>query len=112
MRAALALLAAAAVGCAEAEPPEPTVQIRAVYLAPLYDGQAARLDHEAVPGRMPSMEMAFRIRRPGALEGITPGTPVVVTVDSASLTQILAVEPLPAGTLLDLSRDEVDALTP
>lgn len=106
MRAlALALLATVglvACGDVPAEDTSATVQIRGVYLRPMYDGQAAVIDHEPVFGRMPAMQMAFKVYSPALLDSLRPGTKVRLTVDSLSLTTILRIEPLPAETVLNL----------
>lgn len=106
MRVALPL-ALLLAGCGAPEAPA-TVDVRGVYLRSLYDGQAAVLDHEAVPGRMPAMEMDFRVPDATLFANIPPGAPVRVTVDSLSLTRVLAVERLPDGTALDLYRETDD----
>ena len=95
--AALAALAA----CADAPPDGPTVAVRGVFVEPLFDGQAIRVDHEAVPGLMPAMRMALRTASPDLTDGLAPGDKVRLTLDSASLA-VVAVEPLPAATPLVL----------
>ena len=100
MRIALALLALGACADAPAGPPA-TLSVRGVYVRPVYDGQAMMVDHEAIPGRMPPMRMAFRLDEPGLLDRVTEGDRVRLTLDSASLA-VVGVEPLPAGTDLDL----------
>lgn len=85
-----------------ADPAPPTLSVRGVYVEPHFEGQAALIDHETIPGRMDAMQMAFRVETPGAFDGVTPGSPVLVTLDSASLA-VVAVEPLPADTPLDLA---------
>lgn len=87
-------------GCGE--PPEPTLPVRGVYMRPMYDGQAAVIDHEAIPDRMPAMEMPFQVAEPALLDGLEPGTKVRIQVDSVSLTTIRAIEPLPPATPLEL----------
>ncbi|MDT0630682.1 hypothetical protein [Rubrivirga litoralis] len=85
-----------------AEPAPPTLTVRGVYVGPQFEGQAALVDHETIPGRMDAMQMGMRVEEPGAFDGIAPGTPVRLTLDSASLA-IVAAESLPAGTPLDLA---------
>ena len=103
MRPALiALCAAALAACADAPPPGgPTVTVRGVFVEPVFDGQAIRVDHEAVPGLMPPMRMALRVASPGLADGLAPGDKVRLTLDSTSLA-VVAVDPLPAGTPLVL----------
>ena len=110
MRALLALSLAAFAGCADPAPEAPpTVEVRGVYLGPRYEGQAARVDHEAVGDRMPAMEMDLRVAAPAVLDTLTPGQPATFALDSASLTTVWAAEPLPPGTPLDLYRPEADS---
>ena len=100
MRFALVLLALTA-GCADAPADAPTLTVRALYIEPMYDGQAMMAEHEAIPDRMPAMRMPFRVADPAVLDGLVEGGPVQLTLDSASLA-VVAVEPLPAGTALEL----------
>lgn len=100
LRAGWLAVAVAVAACAEPAPP--TIAVRAVYVGPRFDGQAALVDHEAIPGRMDAMRMGVRVGTPGAFDGIEPGTAVRLTLDSLSLA-VVAAEPLPAGTALDLA---------
>ncbi|WP_412060234.1 copper-binding protein [Rubrivirga sp. IMCC45206] len=100
---ALALLA----GCAE--PRAPTLQVRAVYLEPMYDGQAMRVDHEAIPEVMPAMEMPLSVASPDLLADLAPGAIVRLTLDSASF-RVLDVERLPAGTALTLADEDAPGI--
>lgn len=84
-----------------AEPAPPTLSVRALYVGPQYEGQAAVVEHEEIPGVMEAMRMTLRVDAPGAFDGVAPGAPVRLTLDSLSLA-IVTVEPLPAGTPLDL----------
>ena len=98
-----ALLATVLLLAACAQPAPPTLTVRGVYVEPQFDGQAALVDHEAIPGRMDAMRMGMRVQDPGAFDGIAPGTPVRLTLDSVSLA-IVDAEALPVGTPLDLAR--------
>ena len=99
---------APAIGCADAPAVEaPVVRVRGIYLEPMYEGAAMLVDHEAIPERMPAMQMAMRVASPALLEGLEEGAPVMMTLDSASL-DVVAVEPLPQGTPLDLAPDGLD----
>lgn len=108
MTRALVLLALALPACASEAPVPPTVEVRGVYVRPLYDGQAAEVDHEAVGDRMPAMRMDMRVADPAVLSDLAPGDAAVFTVDSASLTTIWAATPLPSDTPLDLYDPEAD----
>ena len=104
MRGLLVLLVAALAACADAPADRPAamVQIRGVYVRPTYDGQAAVIDHEAVFGRMPAMEMPFKLYAPALLDSLSPGDKVRITIDSLSLTTIHDIVRIPAETVLDL----------
>jgi Cu/Ag efflux protein CusF len=103
-----ALLAVLALAACAAEPERPTLDVRARFVEAKYDGQAATVEHEAIPGRMPAMRMDLSVADPALLDGLAPGAPVVLRLDSARF-QIVGVEPLPPGTVLDLEPDEVSA---
>ena len=101
MRPVLALSLLAVAGCGGApEPPVETTPVRGVYVETLYDGQAVQIDHEAIPGEMDAMEMAFRVADPSLLDGLAPGDKIAFRVDST--LKIVAVEPLPPDTPLAL----------
>ena len=117
-RLAILLLALLALGCAEppAEVDEPargeaapaeeagrSYTVRGVFLGPLYDGQAATVRHEAVPGLMPAMEMELRLDAPALLDGLTPGDPIRFRLeDRGGGLRVTEIERLPDGTVLDL----------
>ncbi len=75
--------------------------VRAVYIQPMYGGEAMLVNHEAIPGRMPAMQMALRLYTPALLDSLTEGARVALTLDSASL-EVVGVETLPFETVLDL----------
>lgn len=108
MRAAPLLLLAALLAACAAEPERPTLDVRARYLGSKFDGQAASVEHETVPGRMPAMRMDLAVADPALLAGLAPGDAVTLRLDSARLV-VVGVTPLPAGTALDLEPDEVSA---
>ena len=47
--------------------------LRGVYLQPMYDGAAMLVNHEAIPDRMPAMQMPMRVKVPGLLDGLAEG---------------------------------------
>ena len=104
MRLLIVLLVLTAVGCADA-PAEAdggaTLTVRAVYIQPMYGGEAMLTHHEAIPGRMPAMQMPFRLYPPALLDSLTEGARVRLTLDSASLV-VIDVETLPFETVLEL----------
>jgi protein SCO1/2 len=81
-----------------------TYTVRGVYVAPQYEGQAALIDHEHIPGYMDAMRMALKVEDPAALEGLDPGAKIafelVVTDDDQ---YIRALQRLPDSTTLHLS---------
>ncbi|PAP76590.1 copper-binding protein [Rubrivirga marina] len=98
------LALAALVACSDvppAEPPSATLVVRAVYVQPMYGGEAMLVNHEAIPNRMPAMQMALRVYTPALLDSLTEGARVALTLDSASL-EVVNVETLPFDTVLDL----------
>ncbi len=104
-----AAVLAAACADAPADAPAdraPKVVVRAVYIQPMYGGDAMLVNHEAIPGRMPAMQMALRLYTPALLDSVTEGARVSLTLDSASL-EVLGIETLPFET--DLNLDPGDA---
>lgn len=104
MRVLLALLAVTVGACADApaEPPaSATLTVRAVYIQPMYGGEAMLVTHEAIPDRMPAMRMPFRLYTPALLDSLTEGAKVALTVDSASL-EVIDIRVLPFETMLNL----------
>ncbi|MGB3544789.1 copper-binding protein [Rubrivirga sp.] len=94
------LLALAA--CADAPAPmESTLEVRALYIEPVYQGEAILVNHEPIPDRMPAMRMAMRLYTPALLDSLTEGSKVLLTLDSASL-EVIGIEELPFETVLDL----------
>lgn len=97
----VALVALAACADAPAADESAKVVVRAVYIQSLYGGDAMLVNHEAIPGRMPAMQMALRVYTPALLDSLTEGARVALTLDSASL-DVVDVETLPFETVLDL----------
>lgn len=92
------------------EPPAATIVVRGVYVQPMYEGEAMLVNHEAIPDRMPAMQMAFRVDTPGLLDSLPEGARVALTVDSVSL-DVIDVETLPVDTVLDLEPSPGDGPT-
>ena len=99
----------ALVACADAppEPPSATLVVRGVYVKSMYGGEAMLVNHEAIPDRMPAMQMAFRLYTPALLDSLTEGARVALTVDSASL-EVVDVRTLPFDTVLNLEPSRGD----
>lgn len=103
MRVLFALLLLAAVGCGDPAPdPEALVTVRGVYMEPLFDGQAARFDHEAVPGWMDAMTMPFALADPALVEDLPRGAKVEIQIDTTAGANVVAVQRLPVTTELRL----------
>ena len=106
------LLALALAACGDPTPaPEALVTVRGVYLESLFDGQAARFDHEAVPGWMDAMTMPFALRDPALVADLPAGTKVAFQIDTTAGASVVAIERLPAATELRL-RDAAPADRP
>ena len=71
----------------------------------MYDGAAMLVNHEAIPDRMPAMQMPMRVKVPGLLDELAEGALIEMTVDSASL-DVISITELPEGTVLDLEPGE------
>lgn len=105
-----ALLTALA-GCADeapasdpAAPAAETIAVRGVVVETLYDGQALRVDHEAMPTLgMPAMQMALPLGDAALADGLTPGDKVALTIEAAPRLRVTAVDRLPADTPLALA---------
>ena len=97
----LGLLALAA--CSDPAPTASTLEVRALYIEPAYQGEAILVNHEPIPDRMPAMRMALRLYTPRLLDSLTEGSKVTLTLDSASL-DVIGIEELPFDTVLDLDR--------
>lgn len=103
---ALAVVWLAASGCgdpADAPPAAETVAVRGVFVESLYDGQAARIDHEAIPGHMDAMRMDFRVADPSLLNGLAEGDKATFEVEVDPAIRVVGVERLPADTPLELA---------
>ena len=99
-------------GCAErpAEPNAPAADetsvsftVRGVFLGLRYDGQAASVDHEAIPDFMPAMQMDLRVTDPTLLDGLEPGDKIRFRLEDRGIgLGITEIERLPEDTVLDL----------
>ena len=110
MRLAL-LLALALAACSDPAPdPQDLVTVRGVFVEPLFDGQAARFDHEAVPGWMDAMTMPFAVSDPALVAELPRGTKVELVIDTTGGANVVGLERLPAATELRLrDRDTAPA---
>lgn len=100
------LTAALAIsGCADPEPAAPvvTVEVRAVYEKPVFDGEAATFDHEVIPGVMDAMRMDLPVASPDLLTGLAPGDKVQLTLQTEPRIRVVAVGALPDTTALALA---------
>ncbi len=116
IRALLILLASGAMltACAgdapetqTAEAPEAsgeTWTARGVYLGSRFEGQAATVDHEAIPGFMDAMQMDFLLASPEAIDGLAEGDKVSFRLDyNGSRVVASGFQPLPDTTTLALA---------
>lgn len=85
-----------------------TYEVRGVLVGTQYNGQAAVINHERIPGYMDAMQMALRVGEAETLAGIEPGAKIqfdlVVTDEEAYIENI---EPLPDSTALNLAASPV-----
>ena len=52
-------------------------ELRGRYVAPAFDGEAAIIEHEAIPGGMDAMRMSMRVADPEAWSNLQPGKAIV-----------------------------------
>ena len=85
-----------------------TYDVRGVLVGMQYNGQAAIINHERIPGYMDAMQMALRVGEAGMLADAEPGAKIrfdlVVTDEDAYIEN---VEPLPDNTMLNLAADPI-----
>lgn len=105
-------------GCGGTDAPEPAEEpsyaTRGVYVGPQYGGQAAVIDHEAIPGTMEAMRMTFRLDDPAVLDTLQPGDKVAFDlVDTERGYLARNLERLPDTTTLVLAApDTTSASSP
>ena len=108
--AALLLVALTLAACRSEEAPV-TYDVRGVYLGPQFNGDAALIDHEAIPGYMEAMRMPFRVEDPALLQELEPETAIafrlVVKEDGSYIDRI---ERLPDDALLRLADTPTDTV--
>lgn len=91
---------------AEAEIPEDATiyTVRGVYLGPVFDGEAMKVDHEAIDGYMDAMTMAFRLHDPSEQQGLAEGDKIRFRYVVAGVASFVdRVEKLPEDTELQLA---------
>ena len=85
-----------------------TYEVRGVLVGTQYNGQAAVINHERIPGYMDAMQMALRVGEAGMPAGIEPGAKIrfslMVTGEDAYVEN---VEALPDTTTLNLAEDPI-----
>ncbi len=80
-----------------------TYDVRGVYVGPQYNGEAAVIQHEAIPGFMEAMQMTFRLADAASLAEVPVGAKIrfeLVVTETSSFIQ--NIQPLPDSTVLDL----------
>lgn len=81
-----------------------TLVLRGRVAEVLYDGDALRVDHEAVPTLgMDAMRMDFRLAERALADGLAPGDLVAMTIEAAPRLRVTEIQRLPAGTPLVLA---------
>lgn len=99
-----------ALGCAEEQPPDidESWEVRGVYNGPRFDGDAASIEHESIPGLMDAMTMDFRLARPDEIDALSEGDKVAFRLDLVDgLIQASDFMVLPDTTTLDLTPAEM-----
>lgn len=89
--------------------------VRAVFLEPALGGDAALVEHEEIPERMPAMRMQVALERPDLIAGLEAGDKVTLTYRDYATGPgfvVTAIEPLPADTELDLDSAVDSAFVP
>ena len=108
----LVLLTFVATGCGErateapqtADETDVSYTVRGAFVRSVYDGQAALIDHEAIPDVMPAMRMEFRVFDPALVADLEPGDKLRFRLeDEGRGLRIMEVEALPADTELNLA---------
>ncbi len=117
LRLALLLLVLSLAGCSDrsADPADvrEAFAVRGVYLGPAYDGAAAVIDHEAIPGVMTAMRMPFRLADPGDLDDVEVGDKIRFRLaDTGGGYRIDSIAVLSPGTPLALAEVGADAVPP
>lgn len=133
-RGVLIALACLVIGCSDPEPLDDAeiatfeetdfsddsdglelATVRAVFLGPAFGGDAALVEHEEIPDRMPAMRMQVALERPDLIAGLEAGDKVTLTYRDYATGPgfvVTAIEPLPADTELDLDSAADSAFVP
>lgn len=87
------------------QPPEGTVYtVRGIFHGTQYNGRAMETSHEAIPGVMEAMRMAFRVEDPTQIAQLQPGDKIeFVFVYEGPRSFARDVRKLPAETELELA---------
>jgi len=97
----------------EDTPAEDELAVRAVFVSPIYDGDAVMVEHEEIPDVMPAMRMPFPLDRPDLIAGLSEGDKVLLTLrnsEAGPSLVVTAIEPLPPDTELDLEGSGADSV--
>ena len=88
------------------------IQVRALFLRSIYEGDAVMVEHEEIPDFMPAMRMPFTLERPDLIAGLSEGDKVLLTIGNSETGPgliVTAIEPLPPDTELDLEGADADS---
>ncbi len=81
--------------------------VRGVYVGPQFNGEAAVIHHEAIPGFMEAMQMTFRLAPLETVNDLPTGAKIsfeLIVTESNSFIQNL--HPLPDSTRLTFENDQ------
>ena len=93
----------AADAAADASDEPTSYTVRGIYVGPVFDGQAMRVDHEAIPGFMEAMTMDLEMAAPNVIDGIEPGDKIQFTLKVREYDIVVeSAETLPPDTELEL----------
>ena len=78
-------------------------QVRGLFVRPSFEGEAIRVDHEAIPDFMGAMAMDIRLADPSLIDGLVAGDKIRFDLlDDDGMLLVTSVEKLPPETELEL----------
>ncbi len=94
--------------CGGAADTADALKVRAIYVQPEFEGEAATFNHETIPGLMDAMQMAFPIADKALLDGLVPGQKVMISISQEPRLEVVGIETLPDSTTLELAPPQRD----